>query len=42
MLKRGYFSHYMSEGATVIDQMKRSGYYGPDGYHPAGGEHSQR
>jgi uncharacterized protein YkwD len=36
MLGRDYFSHHTPEGATVMDQMKRLGYYGPNGYHLIG------
>jgi uncharacterized protein YkwD len=28
MLKRDYFSHYSPSGVTVIDQLRREGYYG--------------
>src|SRR5215212_9655377 len=31
MLNRDYFSHYTPGGVTVIDQLRRQGYYG---YHP--------
>lgn len=36
MLDRDYFSHHTPEGLTVLDQMKRLDYYGPNGYHLAG------
>jgi uncharacterized protein YkwD len=36
MLDRGYFSHYTPEGATVMDQIERLGYDGPNGYYLAG------
>ena len=36
MLERGYFSHYTPEGVTVVDKMKRLGYFGLNGYHMAG------
>jgi uncharacterized protein YkwD len=36
MLERDYFSHYTPEGVSVIDQMERLGYVGPEGYHLAG------
>src|SRR5919107_3483868 len=38
MLNRDYFSHYTPGGVTVIDQLKRQGYYGydPGDYHSVG------
>ena len=38
MLNRGYFSHYTPGGVTVIDQLKRKGYYSydPSDYHMLG------
>jgi uncharacterized protein YkwD len=38
MLNRDYFSHYTPAGVTVIDQLKRQGYYGhdPSDYHAVG------
>jgi uncharacterized protein YkwD len=36
MLDRGYFSHYTPEGATVMDQIERLGYDGPNAYYLAG------
>src|ERR671921_2303418 len=38
MLNRDYFSHYTPGGVTVIDQLRRQGYYGyePGDYHSAG------
>src|SRR5215203_3606274 len=38
MLNRDYFSHYTPDGVTVIDQLKRQGYYGndPSDYHSVG------
>src|SRR5215210_9324563 len=38
LLNRDYFSHYTPDGVTVIDQLKRQGYYGndPSDYHSVG------
>ena len=38
MLNRDYFSHYTPGGVTVIDQLRRQGYYGyePGDYHSVG------
>jgi uncharacterized protein YkwD len=36
MLERDYFSHYTPEGTTVMDQIERLGYDGPNGYYLAG------
>jgi uncharacterized protein YkwD len=36
MLERDYFSHYTPEGTTVMNQIERLGYDGPDGYYLAG------
>jgi uncharacterized protein YkwD len=38
MLNRDYFSHYTPDGVTVIDQLKRQGYYSydPSDYHSVG------
>ena len=38
MLNRDYFSHYTPDGVTVIDQLRRQGYYGydPGDYHAVG------
>ena len=38
MLNRDYFSHYTPRGVTVIDQLKRKGYYSydPSDYHMLG------
>jgi uncharacterized protein YkwD len=38
MLNRDYFSHYTPDGVTVIDQLKRRGYYSydPSDYHALG------
>jgi uncharacterized protein YkwD len=38
MLNRDYFSHYTPDGVTVIDQLKRKGYYSyePGDYHILG------
>jgi uncharacterized protein YkwD len=36
MLDRDYFSHYTPQGTTVMDELERLGYFGPEAFHLVG------